>query len=513
MTKSRYFLLSCVSFIFGIVLGSFISIQIWILFLIVGFSISLIFLFKDSNVPLNKGGWGVNENNSVLFGSKNLLIFFLIFIVFFSFGFIRIEINKLSTNEIISIESLDGQKILLKGKILQSPEIKNGKQKILLGKIVSDNFRNELLESGKMIVYLERYPEYNIGDEISFKGKLNVPEDFDGFEYKNYLFAQGIFFVEYYPKVELLKKADEDICIKIANYRKSASEIVKKIFSQPQAGIINAMVLGKKSDLSNETLENFNRTGTRHIIAISGLHMTIIGVLVMFLLLAIGLNRSFAFYLAVLGIGFYVMLVGFPPSAVRASVMSVMILLAVKVGRLSSAGIAIIFAGSLMLVFNPNLLRYDTGFQLSFLAVLGIIYIYPKLDFYLKKYPDYLKIKTIFLITVSAQIATLPIIISNFGQFSVFSVFANIMILPFVPIVMIGGIISIMAGFVSLLIGQIIAIPVWLILSLQLYIIKTFAGFEIGFFSFENISVLFGVVYYGVLIFFLNLKDIKNKFR
>ena len=352
-----------------------------------------------------------------------------------------------------------------------------------------------------------------MGDKISFKGKLNIPEDFDGFEYKNYLFAQGIFFVEYYPKVELLKKSDEDIYIKIASYRKSASEIVKKIFSQPQAGIINAMVLGEKSDLSDETLESFNRTGTRHIIAISGLHMTIIGVLIMFLLLAIGLNRSSAFYLAVIGIGFYVTLVGFPPSAVRASVMSVMILLAVRVGRLSSAGIAIIFAGSLMLLHNPNLLRYDTGFQLSFLAVLGIIYIYPKLDSIFKKYPDYLKIKTIFLITISAQIATLPVIISSFGQFSVFSVFTNVMILPFVPIVMIGGIISIMAGFVNLLFGQIIAIPVWLVLFFQLYVIKIFAGFEIGFFSFENVSVLFGVVYYGVLIILLNLKNIKNKFR
>ena len=494
MTKSKYFLLSCLSFIFGIAIGSFASIQVWILFLIVGFCIPLIFLFKDINNSADKEGWGVKGNDSVSLGSKNLLLLFLIFIIFFSFGFIRVESNKLSASEITSIESLDEQKILLKGKILQSPEIKNGKQKILLDKISSDDFRNKLLESGRMIIYLERYPEYNMGDEISFDGKLNIPEDFDGFEYKNYLFAQEIFFIEYYPKVELIKKFDEDIYIKIASYRKSASEIVKKIFSQPQAGIINAMVLGEKSDLSDETLESFNRTGTRHIIAISGLHMTIIGVLVMFLLLAIGLNRNFAFYLAVLGIGFYVMLVGFPPSAVRASVMSVMILLAVRVGRLSSAGIAIIFAGALMLVFNPNLLRYDTGFQLSFLAVLGIIYIYPKLDFILKRYPDYLKIKTIFLITVSAQIATLPIIISSFGQFSVFSVFANIMILPFVPIVMIGGIISIMAGFVSLSVGQIIAIPVWLILSLQLYVINIFAGFEIGFFSFENVSVLFGVV-------------------
>ncbi len=488
MTKSRYFLLSCISFIFGIAIGSFISIQVWVLFLLLG--ISFVFIY--------------------LFGSSKILQIISLSVIFFILGFISVESNKLSENEITTIEKINGRKISLEGKIVQAPSITNGKQKIVISNIKENGLQNELLESGSMIIYLERYPEYNIGDKISFEGKINIPEDFDGFEYKYYLFAQGIYYIEYYPKVELLKEADKDIWFNIASYRKSASEVVKKIYSQPQAGIINAMVLGEKSDLSDETLESFNRTGTRHIIAISGLHMTIIGVLIMYLLLAVGLNRNFAFYLAVLGIGFYVTLVGFPASAVRASVMSVMILLAVKVGRLSSAGIAIIFAGSLMLLLNPNLLRYDTGFQLSFLAVLGIIYIYPKLDFCFRKYSDYLKIKTMFLITISAQIATLPIIINSFGQFSVFSVFANILVLPFVPIVMIGGIISIMAGFVNLLIGQILAVPIWLILSLQLYIINNFAGLEIGFFSFENVSILFGVVYYGILIFVLYFYGIKR---
>ncbi|MCK5332651.1 ComEC/Rec2 family competence protein, partial [Candidatus Parcubacteria bacterium] len=469
MTKSKYFLLSCISFVFGIAIGSFVSVQIWILFLVVGFSISLIFLLKggniildndnlainknifssdklkiDENIPPDKGGWGVEENNLLSPSNKKMKIFFLL-LIFFSLGLIRIESSKFNAIQIVSIENFDEQKIKLEGIILQSSLSATGKQKIIIEDIKTSGFRNDTFESGKIIIYLEKYPEYNLGDEISFEGKLNIPEDFDGFEYKNYLLAKGIYYIEYYPKVELVKKAEEDVYIKIANYRKSAAEVVRKIYSQPQAGIINAMVLGEKSDLSDETLESFNRTGTRHIIAISGLHMTIIGILIMYLLLAIGLNRNYAFYLAVMGIGFYVALVGFPVSAMRASVMSVLILIAVKFGRLSSAGNTIIFAGLLMLIFDPNLLRYDTGFQLSFSAVLGIIYIYPKFDHRLKKYSDFLKIKTMFLITLSAQIATLPIVLSSFEQYSVFSVLANVLVLPAVPVVMVGGIISIIA--------------------------------------------------------------------
>ncbi|MCK5085722.1 ComEC/Rec2 family competence protein [Candidatus Parcubacteria bacterium] len=487
LTKSKIFLFGCLFFIFGIFSGSYFSISIWILFLSVGFLISLIFLLWDN---------------------KKIRIILLL-VVFILLGFIRIESGKLNESRIFEIESLNDQKMVLEGEISESPEIKNNKQKIILENLKDIKNSNDI--DGKMIVYAERYPEYNFKDKIKFESKINLPEDFDGFEYKNYLFAKGIYYIVYYPEIEVIGKNDAGVNFQIAQFRIYANESIKKIFLDPYAGIVSAMILGVKSGISSETLESFNKTGTRHIIAISGLHMTIVSVIFMYLLLALGLKRNYAFYFAILGIAFFVALVGFPSSAVRAAVMGGLILFAVKVGRLNSAGNAVIFAGVLMLLYDPNLLRYDAGFQLSFLAVLGIIYIYPRFDLCLKKYPDHLKIKTMFLITISAQIATLPIIINSFGNYSVFSVLANILILPFVPIVMIGGIISITAGLVSLSIGQIVAIPISFILSLQLHIINFFAGFDVGYFSFENVSSLFCLVYYGVLVLGLNFERIKNR--
>ncbi len=487
LTKSKIFLFGCLFFIFGIFSGSYFSISIWVLFLLIGFLISLIFLLWDN---------------------KKIRIILLL-VVFILLGFIRIESGKLSEDKIFEIESLNNQKMTIEGKISESPEIKNNKQKIILENLKDIKNSNDI--DGKMIVYTERYPEYNFKDKIKFESKINLPEDFDGFEYRNYLFSKEIYYIAYYSEIEMVKKNDAGINFQISQFRIYANELIKKIFLDPYAGIVSAMILGIKSDISSETLESFNKTGTRHIIAISGLHMTIVSVIFMYLLLALGLKRNYAFYFAILGIAFFVALVGFPSSAVRAAVMGGLILFAVKVGRLNSAGNAVIFAGVLMILYDPNLLRYDAGFQLSFLAVLGIIYIYPGLDLCLKKYSDHLKIKTMFLITISAQIATLPIIINSFGNYSVFSVLANILVLPFVPIVMIGGIISITAGFVSLSIGQIMAIPISFILSLQLYIINFFAGFDIGYFSFENVSSLFYLVYYGVLVLGLNFGKIKNR--
>ncbi|MCK5476134.1 MAG: ComEC/Rec2 family competence protein [Candidatus Pacebacteria bacterium] len=483
MTRSKIFLFLCLSFIIGVFFGSYFSISIWVLFLLVGFFISFIFLL-----------W----NNK-----KERIIFLLIISI--SLGFVRIQSEKLSENRILEIENFDSQKIMLEGEISKSPEIiNNNKQKIILDSL-KDVKNNDDID-GKMIVYVKGYDKFDLKDKIKFESKINIPEDFNGFEYRNYLFSKGIYYIVYYPEIEIVEKNSAGINFQISELRIYANELIKKIFFQPQAGIISAMILGIKSDISSETLESFNKTGTRHIIAISWLHMTIVSVVFMYFLLAIGLKRNYAFYFAVLGIAFFVALVGSPVSALRASMMGGLILFAIKVGRLNSAGNAIVFAGVLMLLYDPNLLRYDTGFQLSFLAVLGIIYIYPRLDLYFKKYSDRLKIKTMFLITISAQIATLPIIINSFGNYSIFSVLANILVLPFVPAVMIGGIISIITGSINLLIGQIIAIPILFILSLQLYIINFFAEFDVGYFSFENVSSLFYLIYYGALVLWLNFK-------
>ena len=496
MTKSKYFLLFCIAFIFGVFLGSYASIQIWILFLLAGFCISLVFLLgiNKANRPPDKGGWGVDSISY----SKKLPILVLMLIAFLLAGFIRMESGKLSGKDIFKIENLNGQKLSLEGDISSMPEIKNGKQKIVLENI-SKTENNQKIE-GEIIVYAGQYPEYDFGDRIRLEGKISLPENFDGFEYRNYLFTKGIYYIAYYPKIEIVKKNNEGINFQILQFRKYASGLIKKIFPQPHAGIISAMTLGIKSNISDEVLESFNKTGTRHIIAISGLHMTIVAVVLMFLLLAIGLKRNYAFYFAILGIIFFVALVGFPPSAVRAAVMGGLVLFAVKVGRLANAGNAIVFAGVLMLLYNPNLLRYDTGFQLSFSAILGIIYIFPRLDKIFEKYPDHLNIKSMLLITISAQLATLPIIINSFGSFSLLSVFANVLILPFVPAVMLGGFLAIIIGSANLFLSQIISYPIWLVLSYQIEIIKFFTSFDFAYFNFEKTGWIFFVIYYGVLV-------------
>jgi competence protein ComEC len=141
---------------------------------------------------------------------------------------------------------------------------------------------------------------------------------------------------------------------------------------------------------------------------------------------------------------------------------------------------------------------------------LGIVYIFPKLNSLFEKYSNFLNIKTIFLITISAQLATLPIVINNFGNFSLLSVFANVLILPFVPMVMLGGFLVVAVGSVNLFLAQVLSWPVWAVLSYQIAAIEFFSRIDLGYLSFEKISAWFIVFYYAILVLWLNYAGIRK---
>ncbi|MFZ2970237.1 MAG: ComEC/Rec2 family competence protein [Minisyncoccia bacterium] len=485
MTRSKYFFVFCVSFIFGVLIGSYYAFGLWILSLSVGMIIPLIFLFK--------------RNKYI-----NLL---LLLFVFFLLGVSRIEIVRLYQTDSADIFKINDKKISVTGVISSDPEIKNGKQALILRNMSYSDSKEILI--GNMMVYADRYPEYGLGDLIKVDGKVMIPEDFDGFEYQRYLFSKNIYYIIHYPKIKIESRNENDgIFERMVYIRKHANDEIKKVLLQPHGGIVSAMTLGIESDISDEVLLDFNKTGTRHVISISGLHMTIICFILMYLLLAIGLKRDYAFYFSIVGIFMFVLFVGSPPCAVRAVIMSGMVLFAVKVGRLNNSTNAIIFAAVAMLLSDPNLLRYDVGFQLSFLAVLGIINIFPKMNSCLEKYPDTLGIKSILLITISAQIATLPVVINNFGIFSLTSLFANMLILPLVPMIMVGGYMIMIISPVSLYIAKLVSFPVWLIMSYQLKVIDFFADVSFASFDLEKIGSSLTILYYILLVGILNYKKI-----
>ncbi len=184
-------------------------------------------------------------------------------------------------------------------------------------------------------------------------------------------------------------------------------------------------------------------------------------------LLFFGLRRGQAFYVAIIFICFYIILTGLPSSGVRAGIMGGLYLLAQKLGRQSMGSRVIVMACAVMLFINPLYLFYDVGFQLSFLAVLGLIYLEP----FIKRFVKFSIVST----TLAAQIFILPIMVYNFGNISYVSPITNLLISPIVSLLMIFGFLSSIAGAVSNILGLIFYFPCWIFLTYFVKIIDFFS--------------------------------------
>ena len=205
------------------------------------------------------------------------------------------------------------------------------------------------------------------------------------------------------------------------------------------------------------------------------------------------LKRALSFCLIMVLLVLFTVLVASPASAVRALIMGGFLILAQTLGRQNTALRSIILAAALMLVFNPLLLKFDVGFQLSFLAVLGMIYF----SRFFKKWVKFEALATVF----AAQVFTLPILIYNFGSFSLISPIANILIVPLSAPLMIIGFLCGLGGMVFQPLGWALALPNWLLLTYWVKVVDWLSQIPLAFVSVRNLHWSWLVIFYLIIGF------------
>jgi competence protein ComEC len=206
-------------------------------------------------------------------------------------------------------------------------------------------------------------------------------------------------------------------------------------------------------------------------------------------------------------------LTGAQPSSVRAGIMGSLVLLALFSGRLSDPKNAILCAASFMILINPKVLKYDIGFQLSFLATIGIIYLSPFLKKILKFIPNTFKFREMVMMTISAQILTLPIIIYNFERLSLIAPLANVMVVPLVPLIMTSGLLVGISGMVWIVLGKIFSFVSWALLSYEIFVVNMLSKVPFASLEIEKIWQGWIIIYYAVIIYiiwYLRMKDRKK---
>jgi competence protein ComEC len=351
---------------------------------------------------------------------------------------------------------------------------------------------------------------YRYGDRLRLHGRLETPPESEHFSYRDYLVLEGVYsFMGRAYAVQVGGTQGNSLLKTIYTLKERALRVVYQIFPDPEASLLAGILLGVDEGIPEQVQEDFKKTGTAHIIAISGFNITIIaGLFVVLFTRLLGKLKGAA--AAVIGITIYTILVGGDAAVVRAAIMGGLALLAQQIGRRQDGLTSLGISSALMASFNPRL-PWDVVFQLSFMATLGLVlYAEPFSKTFVSISSRYLPSETVqrlarpvgeyFLYTLAAQLTTLPVTAYHFQRLSVVSLVANPLILPAQPAVMILGGIAVILGLIYLPLGELAAYLSWPFVVFTVRVVEFFGQIDWGVWNLGRLSLLWVVIFYGVLM-------------
>ncbi|MCX6146186.1 MAG: ComEC/Rec2 family competence protein [Candidatus Kapabacteria bacterium] len=343
--------------------------------------------------------------------------------------------------------------------------------------------------------------------KIYFPQKANFKDEFDEYKYCN---QNGC---------NLIASQDGSLAIiesesgfdRFISYQISlVNNIIDRTYDKITAGIVKALILGDRSEIDNETNLDFSKTGTSHILSVSGLHITLIATFI-FIFLGFINNKWLKFAIFTLLILEFVFLSGNQPSAIRAGVMSVLFLLIRNLQRQANTINILSFTTLFSILFYPSLI-FSVGFQLSVLSMFGIVFTYNEIYGFLSKI-NTKKSKLVdffissFSMSLSASVIVSILVVCYFNIFSAISVLANLIIVPSMSLGMVFSILSIVFSFVSNYISNLFAITSHLFISFSLIINTYLSEFKFAYFRNEIALLLsFSTLF---IVYLLKSNDLK----
>lgn len=399
--------------------------------------------------------------------------------------------------------------VLVTGTLVQPPDYRDTYTDLRLRASLLDTGLQQFKVRGLVLARVEPNQTYHYGDNLRLRGRLLAPPQNEDFSYRDYLAREGILSYMTSAEATVLPGSSADpFTAAVYSLRDASLGNVYRLFLDPEASLLAGILLGVDTGLPARLDQAFVDTGTAHIIAISGFNIAIIaGVMVWIFGRLFG--RRLGAVLSILGIIFYTVLVGGGASVVRAAIMGAFSIFALQLGRRQDGLTGLAAAAALMLMINP-LTLWDVGFQLSFFATLGLILYAAPFQAAAERFvgrflPSSDAAKTaallgeFVLLTLAAQLTTLPIVAYHFQQISLVSFIANPFILPAQPaVMMLGGV----AVFVSLLIfplGQLLAWLAWPLTAYTIRMVELFDSLPHGVIYLGGFSLAFVVICYAAL--------------
>ncbi len=343
-----------------------------------------------------------------------------------------------------------------------SYKIEKEKSNSYIVKILESNL--EKTQKTKMIVYTDKSCNLIYGDIIQISGTFSKGakrRNYKGFSYRDYLKQSKIYGSVYVKNPQVLGHK-KGVFEKIFTLKIKLYEVLDSLYKENENAFLKGILLGDSSDLEDEIKDNFKHSSMSHVLAISGMHVSYVMIGVQLILDKVLNSRKLKNYMMIGILGFFVMVTGMAPSCLRACIMSVMLLLSQNFYRKNNFYVTILFTFLLLLLINPYNI-FSVGMWLSFGGTLGIVLFHK----FLKRFIECkFKIKSkflksflgVFLVSFSAQILILPIMIYCFNTISFTFFVSNLLIYFLVGPLLALGYMSLILGAILLPIGKFLAI-------------------------------------------------------
>ncbi|MFA6427483.1 MAG: ComEC/Rec2 family competence protein [Candidatus Magasanikbacteria bacterium] len=452
---------------------------------------------------------------------KNKSFRFILFcILFATFGTWRYTISIPKDTE-ENILHYVGENVDLKGYVDGEPDVRTGGVNYIVktkdlrlsaqgGSASGGKTEDYKSTNGNIYLKSTLYPRYEYGDKLEIKCSLEKPEQIEDFAYDKYLARYNVFVLCQNPEITKVSSGEGNVALRgIFTLKQVIAKRINILWHEPYASFMAGLLYGYRGGLG-ELQDLFSKTGVTHIVAISGYNITIIATILITMCVYMYIPRKKAFWIILVGILLFVIFAGASASVVRAGIMGVVTLLAKQVGRTSRIGNVLMLTATLMALQNPYILIYDAGFQLSFISTLGLVYLTPTIRGPFDKLPEVLGLKESLLSTLAAIIATLPLILFQFGRLSVVAPVVNVIILWIIPLIMIFGFFTVVISFIFKPVALVLSWLSWAGMEYIVRVVTFFAGLN---FSSLDISFPWWVMVglYGVMIYSVRVKSSKLK--
>ncbi|MCX7939089.1 MAG: ComEC family competence protein [Thermoflexales bacterium] len=411
-----------------------------------------------------------------------------------------------------SIVRLSGERVIFEGVVAEAPEHRatTTHLRVRLTRLIKPS--DETVASDEVVLVRALTDEsWRYGDVVRVEGVVDAPPRVSAFDYRRYLAYRGVF--AWVPRPSVVQRIgyqpDSALYAQLLAVRDAVRTAVHRAVPMPESALLNGILIGDDRLLPESLKEDFRTTGTAHIVAISGANVSLVIALVV-VVLGRMLHRRAAAAAALPVIALYVLFIGAPASAVRAASMTALGLVGQLFWRRGFTLNTLFAACALIVLANPFTL-FDTGFQLSAAATLGLTLFADRwatpTRAWLERHvsnavarPALSAVLDGTLVTLAAQLATLPLLVVMFNQISLVALLSNALILPLQPPIMLLGALTALVGMVAPEIASWVALPVRVLLTLTIRAVRWTADFPLAAIPVHEEGTLALVAGYAMLV-------------